>query len=217
MKFLVHIGHPAHVHLFKNLVMELEKKGHRIILTAIDKEITITLLEKYGLEYFLVGKNQRGLFRKFKNLVGTEKEIYKIAKKHEPDILLGVAAIPLSHIGKLLGIKSIILDDTEHSNLEIILYRHFASEIFTPSTFRINLGQNHIKYESYHEIAYLHPRYYAPDSTILDELGFSPSDKFVIIRFVSWGAMHDFDHGGLNLEMKRLAVRAFSIFFNFVY
>lgn len=40
MKVLVDIGHPAHVHLFKNMIWERERKGHEILITAREKEIT---------------------------------------------------------------------------------------------------------------------------------------------------------------------------------
>ena len=41
MKILIDIGHPAHVHLFKNLIGNLRKDGHEVIITARDKEIAL--------------------------------------------------------------------------------------------------------------------------------------------------------------------------------
>ena len=39
MKFLASIGHPAHVPIFKIFVLEMEKKGYEILITASKKEV----------------------------------------------------------------------------------------------------------------------------------------------------------------------------------
>jgi hypothetical protein len=39
MKVLIDIGHPAHVHFFRNAIRELESKGHAVKVTARDKEV----------------------------------------------------------------------------------------------------------------------------------------------------------------------------------
>jgi len=41
---------------FKNLIWELQKKGHTIKITAVEKENTLKLLELYNFEYELLGK-----------------------------------------------------------------------------------------------------------------------------------------------------------------
>ena len=43
MNILVDIGHPAHVHLFKNMIWNLEEDGHEVKITARDKEIALYL------------------------------------------------------------------------------------------------------------------------------------------------------------------------------
>jgi predicted glycosyltransferase len=60
------------------------------------------------------------------------------------------------------------------------------------------------------ELAYLHPNYYKPDPSILEILGVTESEKFVIVRFVSWSAAHDFGHSGMSLQNKAKAVHELS-------
>ena len=62
----------------------------------------------------------------------------------------------------------------------------------------------------YHELAYLHPNRFTPDPGILDLLGVKESQRYVIIRFVGWGASHDKGHAGITPEMKRRAVSQFA-------
>ncbi len=83
----------------------------------------------------------------------------------------------------------------------------FADVICTPSCFKKDLGKKQIRYNGYHELAYLHPDYFKPDPSVLDELGLKKDDKFVIVRFVAWQASHDIGHCGFNMEAKRKLVK----------
>jgi predicted glycosyltransferase len=44
MRILIDIGHPAHVHFFKNFYWEMKKRGHDTIVFATQKDITIDLV-----------------------------------------------------------------------------------------------------------------------------------------------------------------------------
>ncbi len=43
MKILIDIGHPAHVHIFRNFAKEMTKKGHKVLMTCREKENTKAL------------------------------------------------------------------------------------------------------------------------------------------------------------------------------
>ena len=75
--------------------------------------------------------------------------------------------------------------------------------IFTPNCFQKDFGKKHIRFNGFMELCYLHPNYFTPDPSVLDMLGVKKDDKYVILRFVSWGASHDIRQSGLTLEMKR--------------
>ena len=66
--------------------------------TTIDKDITINLLELLGFNYYLVGKNKKGIIQKIFNLIKTNVNIYRISKDFKPDIMLGVAGINISQV-----------------------------------------------------------------------------------------------------------------------
>ena len=59
MNIVVDINHPGHVHFFKNFIWEMEKKGHEILITAVDKDQTFSLLNKYGFNYKGMGKHKK--------------------------------------------------------------------------------------------------------------------------------------------------------------
>ncbi|MCL4386719.1 MAG: DUF354 domain-containing protein [Cyanobacteria bacterium] len=202
MKILIDINHPAHVHFFKNFIWEAQKRGHKTFITAINKDIALNLLEEYGFEYLNLGNYNKSLLSKIANIPLKDIQLLKAISDYKPDIMLGIASFKIAHAGWIKGVKSIIFDDTEQSTGEIMLYKPFVTKIFTPSCFKKNLGNKQIRYNGYHELAYLHPKRFKPDGKILKEIGLNPSLPFTIIRFVSWNAGHDIGHKGLSLSTK---------------
>jgi predicted glycosyltransferase len=191
MIILIDIGHPAHVHLFKHLIWSLKKKGHDVHITARDKEIVLKLLNFYKFDYTLISKSKKGLLNMGKEMIQKHYHFFNLVKKIQPDLMIAVLDPSITQIGKLLRIPTITLTDTEHATIANTLTFPFADVICTPSCYKKKIGRKQIIYNSYHELAYLHPNYFKPDPTILDELGLSISDIFFVIRLSSFEASHD--------------------------
>ena len=51
MKILIDIGHPAHIHLFKNFAWQMQNMDHNIMFTVREKEVTVQLLEGYKFDF----------------------------------------------------------------------------------------------------------------------------------------------------------------------
>lgn len=207
MKILVDIGHPAHVHFFKNAIWKLESEGHNVKITARDKEITTELLESYGFKYNNLGKNQKGLKNKAMGMIKTDLKLYKIAKDFNPEVLTGIHNPYIAHVSWFLRKPSLIFTDTEHAKLANVLTFPFSTAIYTPLCFKNNLGRKQIRYDGYHELSYLHPNYFKPNLSIIDELGIRKNELFTVIRFVAWDASHDRGNKGIDMENKRLIVK----------
>ena len=213
MKILFNIGHPAQVHLFKNLIRELERRGHQCKITTIAKDVSLYLLDAYGFEYEVVGEEKPTLATKAMELLRVESRLYRIARSFRPDLLVGgVGNVYVAHVGKLLRKPSIVFDDTEHAKIDHRLMDPFVSVICTPSCYRGDIGPKQVRYNGYHELAYLHPDRFTPNPAVLTELGLAEGDPFIIVRFVSWQASHDVGHNGLTLDTKRKAIHEFEKF-----
>lgn len=207
MRILIDVVHPAHVHFFKYAIREWEKKGNQVLITARDKEITIDLLRSYNLSFICISSYGKGLSGLFKELMIRDYRLLKIARKFRPDILTGIAGISITHIGKIIGRPSIVFYDTEEARLSNAVNFPFATVICTPSCYRDNLGQKQIRYESYQELAYLHPHWFEPDLKVIKEQNLTADDRFFIVRFVSWGAAHDVGQRGLGNDEKCYLVK----------
>ena len=206
---MVGVGHPKQVHFRKNLVNNLIEDGHEVKIVTWDKDLTLYLLNAYGFEYDVIGKNYKGLMKKAYGMLKSDVKLLKIAKRFNPDILVGGSPY-LAHVSKLIGKPHIGFTDTEHANIANFLAFPFSDVTCTPSCYKGKINpKKHVKYNGYGELAYLHPNYFKPDPSDLYDLGLNKDDKFIIIRFVSWGASHDVGHSGLTLEIKRKAVKEF--------
>jgi uncharacterized protein len=209
MKLLVSVAHPAHVHLFKHLIWSLEKKGHDVKIIARNKEMCKILLDIYGFEYDLISNAANGLFGLGLEMASRTKKCVSIIKRSNPDIVLSMMDPSLAIASKICGKKYISLADTEHAKLVINLALPFTDVVLTPSCFKKDFGVKQIRYEGYHELAYLHPNLFQPNPNILSEIGLTEKNPYIVMRFVSWGASHDIDHKGFTLEDKINAVKAF--------
>lgn len=207
MKILISIGHPAHVHFFKYIIQILEKNGHTFKFVARDKDVTLKLLDAYNFNYNILPKHRSSLLLKAYDRVLVTKMLYKLARKYQPDLLIGIGGVDVSHVGILIKKPSIMITDTEHASLSNNLAAPFATTILTPSCFKKDFGAKQVRYNGYHELAYLHPNYFKPDASVLDELGLKENERFVILRFVAWSASHDVGQKGISPEIQRVLVR----------
>ena len=117
MRILIEIGHPAHVHYFRNMIKIFKEKGHDLLILARKKEMTFELLNAYEIDYVPCGVNRKGMLGKALNLVSLDMEILRQARIFKPDIFLSPAILYGAHIGRLLGKPVIGFSDTEHATL----------------------------------------------------------------------------------------------------
>jgi len=209
MKIVVDINHPAHVHYFKHFIWEMTKRGHEVVVTASEKDITFKLLKNYNINFINVGNYGKTVLNKMLNLPLIDIKYYKIMNKIKPDILVGFGSIRAAHAAFLLRKPCINFEDTEHSTEQIRLYLPFVKTVCTPSCFRQDLGKKQVRFNGYMELASLHPNRFIPNPAVLKEIGLTENDSYIVVRFVSWQASHDFgQHGirdkiGLVKELER--------------
>jgi len=212
MRILIDVNHPAHVHYFRNFSRIMIGKGHDILFVSRNKEMEHNLLNLYGFTYISRGRGKKGGIGKFLYLIYADFKLMQISRRFKADLFLNFLHPYPSQVARLLGKVSLVFSDTEHAKLHHRLTVPFATKIFTPSCYRIDLGEKQVRFNGYMELAYLHPNYFTPDPNILKLLNVKGGDKYVIMRFVSWAAAHDFGHTGLSLENKRKAIQLISPF-----
>jgi len=205
MKILLDIGHPAHVHYFRHFMRIMQENGHEFLVTARDKEITFALLESYDIPYVNRGKGGSSMFGKLLYMVKADLFLWKQARRFRPDLFMSFASTYAAHASWFSRKPHIALDDTEHAKLELLLYPPFTNVILTPDCFSKDLGKKHLKLQSFIEFSYLHTNCFKPDPGIKQQLGLGEDERFVLFRYISWGAAHDVGQSGIpDAEKKEL-------------
>lgn len=206
MKILIDIGHPGHVHYFRNLIQTMQSDGHQFQIIARNKEVVFKLLQYYQIPYKSRGKGGKGFFGKLLYLFIADFYIFKISLNFKPDLFLSFSSTYAGHVAFILNKHHITFDDTEHAKFEHLMYKPFAKYVITPSCFYKNMGKKHIVFDGYMELCYLHPNHFKPNKNVLKLLKIKENEKFVIFRFVSWEAGHDFGQHGVDKTAKTILI-----------
>lgn len=209
IRILIDTGHPSDVHLFKNLAYALQDKGNNVLFTARDRECSLQLLQQYGFDTVPLGKIYKNLRGKAKGLLKFSYRILEAAKRFKPDLLLSHGSMYAALVSCLIRKPHISMEDT--GNLEqILLYNPCTEAVLSPRCLKLDLGKKHIKYDGYSELAYLNPKYFTPDGSILDALGVFKGEKFAIVRFADYSPTHYFGHKRLPAGNRIECIRRLS-------
>ena len=195
MDVLVSVQHPAHVHFYRHAVAELRDRGHDTHVYAVDKDVTVDLLDAYDVDHTVLAERSPGRSVPRAQLT-YEYRLWRAARRIGPDVVTGIGGVAASHVAALVGARSVAFTDTEHATLSNRLAFPFADQICTPTCYRHDVGPKQYAYPGYHELAYLHPDRFTPDPDALADLDVDPDDRFAVFRLVSWDAMHDADRVG---------------------
>lgn len=206
---LIDVGHPAHVHMFKQVARRLMDDGHNVLFTCRTKEFAVDLLEAYGFRYRLLGKKSNSVLGKVRDTLLFEWKEWLIARRFHADVLVSHGSIVSAHVAYLMRKPHISFEDTFNME-QVRLYAPFTDVIITadyphPLTGRANV----LPCACYNELLYLHPNHFHPDSRVLRDLGLRDGEPFTIVRFVGWNATHDMGRNGFSEENKVRAVKAF--------
>lgn len=204
MRYLFHLGHPAHFHLFKNTINELKNSGHEVAILIKRKDILEVLLQKSGFKYYNLlphGRKDSKLGIAM-GVLKTDLKLFRFALRFKPNLMIGTS-VAISHVGKLLHIPSINVneDDFDVVPLYSKLSYPWASIILAPNVCKMGKWSSKtVFYNGYHELAYLHPNHFKPNKAIVERY-FSIDKPFFLIRFAKLTAHHDSGIKGITSEI----------------
>lgn len=189
VNILIEIGHPAHVHCFKDVIEALIASGNHVVLVTRNKEITNRLLDILGLPYQCLTSPARSKAGMCLELIYRWWKIWRIIGYEHIDASVSISGISTALPSWLRGIPNLILTDTEDATLSNKLAFPFANHILTPDFFLHDLGHRHIRYKGLHELAYLNNRDLTDRQARLTSLGLNR--PYSIIRLIAYDAAHD--------------------------
>jgi len=210
MNILIDIGHPAHVHVWKFFAHEMGEKGHSVLFTCRQKEFIIKLIEAEGFHYVSFGPKYNTTLKKIWGLVEFDFKMLLACRNFKPDFFVSLGSMYAAQVSALLQRPHICFEDTYNME-QVRLYRPFTDLILTGDyEHPVMSATKEFRMAGYNELAYLHPKRFTPDASVLDELGVTTDEKYTIVRFVAWNASHDLGHKGISTENKINAVKEFA-------
>lgn len=209
-KYLFLISHPAHFHMFKYSIQELKEHGHEVIVVIRPKDVLEQLCIESKLDYIKINDRptKGGIIKLGRSLFEKDLEVLKIVKREKPDQLVGSDGT-LARIGFLEKIPSFEYseDDAEAIKLYAITSFPFYTNIICPEVTSAWLwNYKKIGYNSYHELAYLHPNHFIPDKNVVNKY-FPADETYFIIRFVKLNAHHDVGINGISNEITNQIIK----------
>lgn len=200
MKILIDIGHPAHIHYFRNLAKYFINNGSQVLFVTRDKDVSINLLKSYKFDYVNLGKPFKHTIGKVFGLFWFTLLLIIKSLKFKPDIFLNSTNYA-AYAAWILKKPHISIEDSFNME-QVRLYLPFTSVVLTEYYPHPHLGKKEINYSGYQELAYLHPNRYMPNKSIFKLLNLDFGEKYVVLRFVSWNASHDLGQKGLSIVNK---------------
>lgn len=203
-KVLISLGHPAHFHLFKNVITRLNDLGIETAVIIRKKDILENLLKITEIPYYNILKNDKkpGFLGLIWSIILRDIRLIRFCLKYKPDLLIG-STVEITHTGKILNIPSIAVGEDD---IHIVpLFKRFAAPladcIVVPTICKLGRFESKaVKYPGYQELAYLHPNHFTPQLNIVKK--YVDTEKpYFIIRFSKLSAHHDKGITGINSQI----------------
>ncbi len=209
MRILFDLGHPAHYHLFRNAMAALRAGGHHVRIFARHKDCLTDLLDAAGWGYEIVRRPGRSIPAMAAEAAHVLARIVARARRERFDLMVGTSVV-VGLASRLTGARSVVFGEDDARAVPLLALAGYrpAHYVVTPQCLaHEDHGPGHLTYPGYHELAYLHPRRFAPDPGVRRLLGVGPDEPYSLVRLVALTAHHDVGQRGLSPEQARRIVR----------
>lgn len=203
MRTLVDVTHPAHVHLFRPTISTLEARGHDVHVVSREKDVTTALLDAHDIDHTILSRKRPGSLGVAREWLVREFRLLRLVRRLDPDVVLSHLNPAAAHVSALLEVPNVILHDTEVAGAVDRVTTPFAAAVCTPTEYDGDFGDRHLRYDGFHELAYLHPARFDPDPRPLQRAGVDPDEPYAVVRLVGMDAHHDAGSTGFDPKTVR--------------
>ena len=182
----------AHLNFFKNAIYTLKEEGYNIEICYLKRgKLREVLMKEYpSFSLTQIGKHSKSKIGKIRMVAEKTLRALNYLKKQKPDFIVAVGDFILALTSKVLRIPNAIFYDDYEFKINYELSRFFGDKIIVP--FPLPQEKKVLKYHSFKELAYIHPKYYKPNLNIIKKLGFTEND-YIFIREVA-GISPNYSH-----------------------
>lgn len=205
MRLLFDVNHPVQVHVLRPLARHFAARGDRLHVVARDKDVTLRLLQHFGLEHEVPVPTGRGRLGLLRELLMREWRVLRRARAFRPHLIAGTS-VHAARVARLCAATSVVInDDDARANPAFARLAYpLAHIILTPECLRHERwGARQHTFPGNQQLFYLHPSRFQPDPAVRRELGLAATERFVLLRLSALEAHHDRGVRGLDAAWVR--------------
>jgi len=197
MRILVEIVHPADVLFFLRPIRIFLERGDIVTVASRHKDVACALLDGFHVEHIPISRQRRGLARLSLEMIQREWSLIRLVRRSKPHIMLGFGGVAISHVGRMLGVPTVAIYDSENARLQTRLTWPFIDHLVVPEDYDgpVPAGRTS-RLRGTKELSYFHPSAFRADRRKAIQQGLDPDQPNIFIRLVSWRAAHDFGKSG---------------------
>lgn len=199
MRILFDLGHPAHVHLFRNAIGALREAGHETVVCSRAKDVTEPLLRHYGIPFHSLSRPARGRWRMAGELWRRTSGLLALHRRQPFDQACGTS-VSIGFLGRLTGVPTFNFNEDDDATVPLYAWLAYplCDHIVNPDCLRFRRWRaKRTLHPSYHELAYLHPDRFRPDPEVPRRHGLEPG-RYAVLRLSALEAHHDVGARGLS-------------------
>ncbi|WP_114778205.1 DUF354 domain-containing protein [Botryobacter ruber] len=193
MKILIDIKHPAQLNLFKNLSRVLADEGWDVTICYLERgKLPKIIAQEYaGFRTIPVGSSKGTKWSIFwDGNVKRTLTFFNLIRKNNYNICVAASSIPLALAARVSGVPIIqFYDDPERGKIND-LNAVFSDQLFFPPI--VEKTEKTSTFNCLKEWSYLSPRWFKPDTQILQRYGLTPH-QYVFVREVSNKSFNYYD------------------------
>jgi predicted glycosyltransferase/peptidoglycan/xylan/chitin deacetylase (PgdA/CDA1 family) len=182
VKIWIDLDNTPHVPFFIPIIRELERRGHKVVLSARDAFQVCDLAEKKNLSYVKIGRHYgKNKVRKLFGLLWRSVQLVPFFFRQRPGLALTHGSRSQLLLSNLFRIPTLLAVDYEHSKtiplsnpLWMIMAEALSGEMMMAQTKYLRF------YRGIKEDVYV-PEF-KPDPSLLNDLGLNPDDLIVTVR-----------------------------------
>jgi uncharacterized protein len=190
MKIVIDLAHPAHINFFKHAASKLKSRGHEVTLICLERgKLPLIVRKEFpGFMPVILGRH-----------TGTKRSVifdanlkrfvllFKYLSARKFDLGLSVGGFNFGSVLRFLNVPNIQFDDDPERGINTILEKLTATELYYPPI--ADNYSNIYSFNALKEWAYLSPKYFTPDPSVLDEFSIKPGE-YIFVREISTGSLN---------------------------
>lgn len=203
-------NHPSQIWVLRPVAAALEGQGlARVIWFLRDKDVALELARRLGLQFIVVSRARSGLLGNAWELLANIPRCVHFSFKYRVDAWVtkyGCGSIA----AMLAGRPAVAFNDDDADVVPLIALTSypFSERVLVPAVTRMGRYEwKARRYPGNHELFYLHPSRFQPDSSVRAELGLDATTPYALVRLSALQAHHDRGVRGVEAGVVREVVR----------